>query len=353
MYLPEKKIKAVDFFCSGGGMSFGMQEVGIEVLAGIDFDINCKETYEENIKGAKFIQADVFDLGVNELEDQLSLKRNDDNLLLIGCSPCQFWSIIKTSKEKSEKSKDLLKEFRRFVEYFNPGYVVVENVPGVLRRKNESGLEEFILWLRDSGYAVHADVHEVSNYGVPQHRKRFTLLANRITDIELEPVAKKGEKITVRDVLGEINGFPKVQQGNKDISDFMHSVAGLTPINLERLSLTPHDGGTRLAYVYDERLAPQCHYGKIDGFKDIYGRMWWDRPSPTITTKFFSVSNGRFVHPDEDRAISLREGATLQSFPKTYKFIGNSTANIARMIGNAVPPKYAMAIGKAIILNHK
>lgn len=348
----KKHIKAVDFFCSGGGMSCGMQQAGIEVIAGVDFDISCKETYEANIKGSKFIHADVFELKEKDLEKKLKLKRNDDNLLLIGCSPCQFWSIINTSREKSSKSKDLLKEFRRFVEYFNPGYVVVENVPGVLRRKAESGLDEFIVWLRTNGYVVHADVHEVSNYGVPQHRKRFTLIANRITAEELKPLKKEGAKLHVRHVLGVKNGFPKIEQGYKDATKFMHSVAGLNALNLERLALTHHDGGTRLAYVDDKRLAAPCHYLKIDGFKDIYGRMFWDKPSPTITTKFFSISNGRFAHPEEDRAISLREGAVLQSFPKNYIFKTTTIANTARMIGNAVPPTYAKAVGESIINNH-
>jgi DNA (cytosine-5)-methyltransferase 1 len=350
--LIQKGLKAVDFFCSGGGMSFGMQQSGIEILAGIDFDENCKATYEANIKGAEFIHADVFNLKEQELEEKLSLKRNDDNLILIGCSPCQFWSIINTDKTKSKKSKNLLKEFRRFVEYFNPGYVVVENVPGVLRKKRESGLAGFVRWLNKSGYKVHFDIHEVSDYGVPQHRKRFTLIANRVTSLELIPVLVQGEKITVRDVIGEHNGFPKISHGHKDTTEFLHTVAGLKKINLDRLAVTPKDGGTRLAYVDNEELAPKCHKGKIDGFKDVYGRMWWDKPSPTITTKFFSISNGRFGHPEEDRAISLREGAVLQSFPKDYIFKTTSIANTARMIGNAVPPKYATAIGKAIIQNH-
>src|SRR5690554_2106497 len=138
-------LKAVDFFCSGGGMSYGMQEAGIQIIAGIDFDEDCKKTYEANIKGAEFIHADVFNLKEEELEEKLSLKKNDDELVLIGCSPCQFWSIIKTDKKKSKKSKDLLIQFRRFVEYFKPGYVVVENVPGILRKKTESGLEDFII----------------------------------------------------------------------------------------------------------------------------------------------------------------------------------------------------------------
>jgi DNA (cytosine-5)-methyltransferase 1 len=334
-------------------MSHGMQKAGIQILAGIDFDENCKATYEANIKGAEFIHADVFDLKEKELEYKLSLEKNDEDLILIGCSPCQFWSIINTDKKKSKKSKNLLKEFRRFVEYFNPGYVVVENVPGVLRKKRESGLSGFIKWLEKNKYKVHFDIHEVSEYGVPQHRKRFTLIANRVTSNELIPLNIEGKKVTVRDVLGEHNGFPRVSHGNKDKSSFLHSVARLDEINLKRLAITPKDGGNRLVYVYDKDLAPPCHYGNTDSFKDIYGRMWWDKPSPTITTKFYSMSNGRFVHPEEDRAISLREGAVLQSFPKDYKFIGKSTANIARMIGNAVPPKYATAIGHAIIQNHQ
>jgi len=348
----KNKLKAVDFFCSGGGMSYGMQEAGIQILAGIDFDENCKATYEANINGAKFIQEDVFALKERELAEKISIKKDDDALILIGCSPCQFWSIINTDKTKSKKSKNLLKEFRRFVEYFNPGYVVVENVPGVLRKKRESGLSGFIRWFNKNGYKVHFDVHEVSEFGVPQHRKRFTLIANRITSKELAPIPINGKKCTVRDVIGEHNGFPKTSHGNKDETEFLHTVAGLEKISLDRLAVTPKDGGTRMSYVNNEALAPNCHKGKTDGFRDVYGRMWWDKPSPTITTKFYSISNGRFGHPEEDRAISLREGAVLQSFPKTYIFKATSIGKIARMIGNAVPPKYAMAIGKAIIQNH-
>lgn len=343
-------IKAVDFFCSGGGMSYGMQEAGINVIAGIDHDISCKETYEANIKGAEFIPADVFNLGTDELKEKLGLMKNDDNLLLIGCSPCQYWSIIHSSKEKSEKSKNLLIEFHRFVEYFRPGYVVVENVPGILRKKEESGLDSFIKWLETEGYVVHYDIHEVSDYQVPQHRRRFTLIANRVTKTEIEPQKSQNEKLTVRDVIGEWNGFPKIKAGNKDDTSFMHTAANLREINLKRLRMTEKDGGDRLAYVHTD-LAIECHKNDSINFKDTYGRMWWDRPSPTITTKFFSISNGRFAHPEEDRAISLREGATLQSFPKSFVFKTTAIANTARMIGNAVPPMYAKAIGEAVIQN--
>ncbi|WP_447637071.1 DNA cytosine methyltransferase [Flavobacterium microcysteis] len=346
-------LKAVDFFCSGGGMSFGMQESGIKILAGIDFDKNCQDTYEANIKDAKFIHADVFELKEEDLQQELSLNRDDDDLVLIGCSPCQFWSIINTDKTKSSKSKNLLIEFSRFVKYFRPGYVVVENVPGVLRRKDESGLNEFIEWLKNNGYNnPHFKVHNVNDFGVPQSRKRFTLIATRLSENEIKPLELEGKKVVVKDVLGTENGFPKVSDGHKDNSDFLHTVPSISDINKKRLKKVEKDGGNRLGFANDPELQLKCFEGKDNAFKDTFGRLWWNKPSPTITTKFFSVSNGRFVHPEEDRALSIREGAVLQSFPKTYKFKGSSIANLARMIGNAVPPKYATALGKAIIQNH-
>lgn len=352
LYNKEKKIKAVDFFCGGGGMSYGMLKAGIDVLAGIDFEPACKETYEANISGAKFMEEDVFDLKEQKLEDELNLKVNDENLLLIGCSPCQFWSVINTDKTKSKKSKNLLVEFERFVKYFNPGYVVVENVPGVLRKKEESGLDAFITWLKSVGYEVHFEVHNTSDYGVPQNRKRFTLVANRVSDKSIFPTKDEGKKITVRDVLGLDNGFSKIPAGHKDETNFRHSVSNLEVKTIERLKRVSKDGGDRLDFANDPDLQLPCFIGKETSFKDTFGRLWWDRPSPTITTKFFSVSNGRFVHPEENRALSLREGATLQSFPKSYVFIGTSHASIARLIGNAVPPEYAKRIGLAIKQNH-
>lgn len=346
----KNSLKAIDFFCGGGGMSYGMQEAGIKVLAGIDNDENCKETYEANIKGASFIKADVFDLKEKDLQKQLGLKRKDKNLVLIGCSPCQFWSIINTDKTKSQKSKNLLVEFKRFVEYFCPGYVIVENVPGVLRKKKESGLEDFIAWLEDNKYQVHFDVHNTNDYGVPQNRKRFTLVANRTSKNKIFPEKDK-IKLAVKDVLGEKNGFPKVTAGNLDKTDFLHTTSNLTDITIERLRHVEKDGGDRLGFANIEHLQLKCFIGKNDSFKDTFGRMWWNKPAPTITTKFLSVSNGRFVHPEEDRGISLREGAVLQSFPKDYKFKGANLASIARIIGNAVPPEYAKRIGQSLINN--
>ncbi|SMD08359.1 DNA cytosine methyltransferase [Pedobacter nyackensis] len=343
-----QKLKVVDFFCGGGGMSYGMQLAGLKVLAGIDYEPACKETYEANIKGAEFIQADVFELKEKELQQQLGLKKNDKDLVLIGCSPCQFWSIINTDKRKSQKSKNLLVEFQRFVKYFKPGYVVVENVPGVLRNKEESGLQDFINWLEISKYKVHFDVHNVNDYGVAQNRKRFTLVANRVTKEEIFPVKRTEKRIVVKDVLGVTNGFPRISHGNRDNTDFLHTTSRLGELNQERLKYVRKDGGDRFGFADKEHLQLKCFVGRDNSFRDTFGRLWWNKPSPTITTKFCNISNGRFVHPDEDRALSLREGAVLQSFPKDYIFKGTAVDSIARLIGNAVPPEYAKSIGVAI-----
>lgn len=348
-----KKLKAIDFFCGGGGMSFGIQKSGIEILAGIDNEESCLLTYEANIGKGKFIKADVFKLKETVLQKKLGLKKRDENLVLIGCSPCQFWSIIHTNKTKSEKSKNLLIEFRRFVEYFTPGYVIVENVPGVLRKKKESGLEDFINWLEGNKYSVHFDVHNVNDYGVPQNRNRFTLVANRVTKKELFPEPINGEKKKVKDFIGKENGIEDIKAGHTDKSDFIHTSSSLSELNLKRIKKVPKNGGNRLSFANDEELQLNCFKGKDNSFKDSFGRIYWDKPSPTITTKFNSISNGRFGHPDNDRGLSLREGALLQSFPKNYVFYGSNIGSIARLIGNAVPPIYAEKIGKSLISNHK
>lgn len=347
------KLKAIDFFCSGGGMSFGMQQAGIEIVAGIDHDPDCKETYEANIKGVKYILADVSALKEEELAVQTGIKKDDDNLILIGCSPCQYWTIIRTTKVKSAQSKDLLHEFHRFIKYYNPGYVVVENVPGILKKIEESGLNRFVDDLEKRGYKVKYEVVNLKNYGVPETRRRFSLIANRVTDKEIFPTAYNSCP-KVADFIGVKNGFKKISAGHKDLTDFMHTTAGLSEANLKRLKLTPRNGGSRKSWAEtDLQIEAYKKPGGNVSFNDSYGRMSWDKPAPTITTKFFSISNGRFAHPDEDRPISLREGATLQTFPKDYNFIASSISVIARMIGNAVPPLYAKQLGLTIIKNHE
>ena len=346
----KKIFKAIDFFCGGGGMTYGLRQAGIDVVAGVDIDKEAKETYEYNNPGTIFIETDIRNLRSNYFERKFGIKQNDDSLILVGCSPCQFYSIINTDKEHSLKTKDLLRNFARFIEYYKPGYVLVENVPGILTNK-QSIWPLFHKKLKDLGYnKIVYDIIDMSHFGVPQSRRRFSLIATRL-DIEIHLPYADEKQTLLADFIGESNGFPRVEAGHKDLSDFNHTVAGLSDVCLRRLRKTRHDGGSRLDWADDSELQLRCFIGKDDSFKDSYGRMWWNKPAPTITTKFFSISNGRFGHPNEDRAISLREGATLQTFPQDYIFKSNSIATTARLIGNAVPCEYARRLGEVIIKN--
>lgn len=346
------KLKAIDFFCGGGGMTCGLRQSGIDVIAGVDFDKDCKETYEHNNPGSKFVLADVTKLRSNHFAKKFGVQKNDDNLIFIGCSPCQYYSIINTSKVKSQKSKDLLKDFRRFIQYYNPGYVLVENVPGIESRE-DSILPDFLAFLKRRKYTFKYQVINMNHYGVPQNRRRFSLIASRVDhDIDLPVPDNTEDFLTLKDVLGQINGFDPIPAGHRDDSPFMHTCAGLEEKNLKRLRKTPHDGGTRLSWKDDPELQLPCYVGNDESFVDVYGRLFWDRPASTITTKFYSLSNGRFAHPDEDRAISLREGAAIQTFPRDYAFKTLSFAATAKLIGNAVPPEYGKRLGQ-VILNSK
>ena len=339
-------LRAIDFFCGGGGMTYGLRLAGINVIAGVDFAQECQSTYEDNNPGTKFICSDVTQLPDNYFEKEINLPINDDNLIFVGCSPCQYYSIINTSRVKALKSNDLLREFKRFINYYNPGYVLVENVPGLVTRE-DSVLPEFLEFLDARHYKYKWDIINMSYYGVPQTRKRFSLVASRLGDVTMPEPDKTQPKL--RDFIGVNNGFPQVEAGHSDKSDFMHTVAKLSSLNLERLQKTPHNGGNRLAWKDDEHLQLPCYIGKDTYFRDVYGRLRWDTPSSTITTNFVKISSGRFAHPEENRGLSIREGATLQTFPHTYIFKAPSIVANARIIGNAVPPEYARRLG--ILLN--
>lgn len=341
-------LKAVDFFCGAGGMSYGLQKAGINVIAGIDNDSACRKTYESNVSGAKFIKHDISTLSAKDLGRRLNISVNDPNLVFAGCSPCQFWSKIRTDKTKSARTAFLLKQFQKFIRHFRPGFVVVENVPGLHTRKSASVLPGFIEFLKKLEYAVDDRVVNANAYGVPQNRRRYLLVATRLAKtISLPPATT--EIKTVSHFIGVKNGFECIAAGHRDETDFRHTTSGLSPKNLQRIKLTPKSGGTRAAWKDIEELQIDAYRGQDDIFEDVYGRMFWDKPAPTITTKFHSISNGRFGHPEEDRGISIREGATLQSFPKTFVFHGSSLSCIARQVGNAVPPEMARRIGSHLI----
>lgn len=340
--------KAVDFFCGIGGMTSGFRTAGINVLGGVDFDKECQLTYEQNNKGSKFLLADIKKLTFAELEQNIVISKNDDNLIFIGCSPCQYWSKIKTDKKKSQESRNLLSDFMKFVDFFNPGFIVIENVPGILT-KADTPLTDFLKFLDKKKYKYDKAVVNAFQYGVPQTRKRFLLIASRVrSDIKI-PRPNIRKIPTVRDFISTEKGFPILKAGITDSKNTLHTTAGLSQTNLLRLTKTPKNGGTRMAYVLDKKLAIPSQYKIKNAFGDTYGRMSWDKPAPTITTKFISISNGRFAHPEQDRGISLREGATLQTFSKNYKFLATGTGAIARHIGNAVPPLLSKAIAEAIM----
>ncbi|MFN7009305.1 MAG: DNA cytosine methyltransferase [Allorhizobium sp.] len=342
-------LKAVDFFCGAGGMSFGLSQAGINVLGGVDNARDCKLTYEKNVPGAKFIRHDITRLSAPELGRRLGLERNDPNLVFCGCSPCQFWSKIRTDKTKSVKTAFLLKQFQRFIKYFRPGFVVVENVPGLYRRKDNDILRCFLEFLADQGYQFTDGVVNANHYGVPQNRMRYLLIASRLSEVKPMPASVTEGSFNVSDFIGTNNGFATIDAGHRDETDFQHSSASLSAKNIRRIAMTPASGGDRGAWSSDPELQLDAYRGRDTIFKDVYGRMSWDRPAPTITTRFISLSNGRFGHPEENRAISIREGATLQTFPKDYRFYSSNLNSLARQIGNAVPPALARKIGEHLI----
>lgn len=327
-------------------MSVGLAIAGIKVVAGIDIDEECGRTYAANIPGAEFVHADVSLLQPEDLETRLGIKRDDPDLVLVACSPCQFYSQIRTNKTKSVVSSLLLYEFQRFVEYFRPGFVLIENVP---RLEKEPVLKEFNDALRALGYSVASEVLNASNYGVPQNRVRYVMIATRGGIEASLPAPSTDAPPTVGEFIGPEKGFFPVPAGHRDSSKLQHSTAALTENNLLRLALTPPNGGDRSAWANHPRLQLKAYRGKPEIFRDSYGRMTWSKPAPTITTKFLSLSNGRHGHPTEARALSLREGATLQTFPRWFQFHSSSLHGLAKQVGNAVPPELARRLGLHMI----
>jgi DNA (cytosine-5)-methyltransferase 1 len=340
-----KTLKAIDFFCGAGGMSYGFSQAGIRVLGGIDHDADCKGTYEGNIENANYMQRDITGLSCEAVADFFGISPNDDQLVFCGCSPCQFWSKVQTDRTKSRRTAFLLQHFERFILHFRPGFVVVENVPGLLRNKRHTILPKFTEFLTHQGYSFKDGIVDANHYGVPQHRRRYLLIATRLLDQVTLPLPSKNSSLTVRYAIGKRAGLSSLAAGQGDRKDPLHRAAALSSKNLRRIKKTPDDGGDRSSWRGYRKLQLKAYDGHDDIFADVYGRMHWDRPAPTITTRFNSLSNGRFGHPKQHRAISLREGAILQSFPRKFRFLGSSNASIARQIGNAVPPRMARRIG--------
>ena len=337
-------MKAFDFFCGAGGLTHGLRNAGIKVTAGVDNDIRCGTTYEHNNHGAKFIHKSMAHVELEDLELDGPLPKNN-NVLFAGCAPCQpFSSHRKDSRQRPEAT--LLSQFGRLVCAAMPSYVLLENVPGLAKVRGFSTFRRFLGILDKCNYRYVFSVLDAQYYGVPQRRRRLVLLATRKKQISL-PEPKHGDGLRpVKTVRHAIAGFPPITAGECHSTVLNHVAAHITEINLRRLQATPINGGDRRSWPPRLRLA--CHANSHQGHTDVYGRMHWDKPAPALTGKCTSISNGRYGHPEQNRAISLREAAALQSFPDEYEFFGYSKS-ISTQIGNAVPVKLAEEIGKHIL----
>ena len=339
--LKRQKICAVDLFCGAGGLTHGLAKAGIDVRLGVDTDPACQYPYTKNNK-ADFLLKPVEKLEVKDIRPYFE---KGAITLLAGCAPCQTFSMYYQKATESDQRWWLLRQFARIVKELSPDLITMENVP---RLSGQNVFHEFLDSLRSSGYSATYQVVNCADYGVPQRRRRLVLLASKINSVSLlSPSDFGGMSRSVRDAIGDL---PAIKAGSGDPDDPLHQSAGLSSINLRRIQSSKPGGTWR---DWPERLRADCHKKKTGkSYASVYGRMTWDNPSPTITTQFSGFGNGRFGHPEQNRAISLREGAILQSFPRSYRFVtpGEDVRRISigQLIGNAVPVILGKVIGKSL-----
>lgn len=330
----------VDVFCGVGGLTHGFLKEGFNVVAGIDADESCKYAFETNNK-AIFISSKVEDIKAKDISKMFG---NSDIKILIGCAPCQPFSQYSKLKDKDEKWK-LLYDFLKLIKDTSPDLISMENVPQLAKHKV---FEDFVTGLKETGYFVTWYVLYAPDYGIPQKRRRLVLFASKFGEIK-EPNKTHSPKSykTVQKVLGKLE---PIEAGIKNEEDVLHYASRLSDTNMKRIKHTPEGGGWK---DWNKELLLKCHKKKSGKtFSSVYGRMRWDDQSPTITTEFMSLGTGRFGHPDQNRAISLREAALLQTFPKYYKFIEPKSKwyykNVERHIGNAVPVRLGRIIARSL-----
>lgn len=343
----KKDFAAIDLFCGAGGLTCGLMQSGIQVYCGIDIDPACKYPYEVNNRKSTFILKSVAEI---TKEDLLPYFKNKKYKLLAGCAPCQTFSRYNPKASNEDERWNLLTHFQRLASSIKPEFITMENVPNL---ENQGVFKRFVQSLKHNGYKVSYRVVDCSNYGLPQHRCRLVLLASLLHYIELLPPEKCNVKKC--NVENAIKSLPPIEAGEVCKTDRLHVSPSLTPINLQRIiASTP--GGTWRDWPPELRLS--CHSKKSGlTYPSVYGRMCWNEPSPTLTTQFYGYGNGRFGHPEQNRAISLREGAILQGFPIDYQFVPPDspiiTKVVGRMIGNAVPVTLGKIIGQSFIYHVK
>jgi DNA (cytosine-5)-methyltransferase 1 len=346
----DQELIVVDFFCGAGGFTRGALDAGAWVVCGIDSNERCRKTYQYNNRNANdesvhFFASPVEELDPHDIQSVLEGFAETD-VAFIACPPCQPFTNLRTTKKRSKKSMGALLAFVRHVEELRPRFVVVENVPGIRNPKYENIWSEFLERLEDVGYEIKEKIVDAKQYGVPQTRRRVLLVAALEEPPPWpEPPLPDGPFSTVADAFAEV-ALERLEAGQASKNDPLHCASALSPLNLSRIRATPHSGGDRLSWPYELQL--RC-YKSHSGHTDVYGRMDWKKQAPTLTTRFDSLSNGRFGHPDEDRAITPREGALLQTFPPEYNFFDRSRDENVLHIGNAVPPRQARIVIDSLI----
>ncbi len=337
-----ESICCVDLFCGVGGLTHGLIKGGVRVVAGVDLDPQCRFPYEKN-NDSIFIERDVSKLSSNDLIEMFG----DAKLrLLAGCAPCQPFSTYsrKSHRVRQDRKWGLVADFGRLVKETQPDFVTMENVPQLL---NHQVFKDFLEDLK--GYEIWYSVVGCVDYGVPQTRRRLVLIASRLGTIELlPPNSSVNRNATVRQAISDL---PALAAGCSDPNDPLHTASSLSELNLRRIKASKPGGTWR---DWDESLLAQCHRKKSgQNYSSVYGRMEWDAPSPTITTQCFGYGNGRFGHPEQDRAISLREAAILQTFPEDYCFLAPGEPvrfdKLGRLIGNAVPVRIGEIVAQSLL----
>lgn len=336
--------RAADLFSGAGGLSLGFNQAGFEVVFAADNDKESLETYAHNL-GAHAYPLDLTNGCPKTIAKQIREKAGDIDAL-IGGPPCQGFSLQRRGSSDDPRNHLLLRHVQIGLA-LNVKALLIENVPTILGSRGATQLNEALSLLADASYAVASTVLQAADYGVPQLRRRAFVVAFRRdfpSDFRFpEPIFSPSRYATVRQALRGLPQAPADHSPHPEIPN--HQRRKISEINLKRLSYVP-EGGGRLDVPEELRLP--CHR-KDNGHRhlDVYGRMIWDKPAPTITAMFDNFTRGRFAHPSETRNITNREGARLQSFPDYFVFIGNQKS-VARQIGNAVPPMLAAAVARAI-----
>ena len=336
-------IKAIDFFCGAGGLTHGLLKAGISVVAGVDNDERLRKTYQNNNEPSRFITKDIKEVDIEVLREELGIKPKDLTLYA-ACTPCQPFSTLNTAKGDDER-KSLLLDFARIIQEYPPDFVIVENVPGL---NNVTGKEiycEFVNILKIQGFSKDAGMLDAKDFGVPQTRKRFILVASRHGQTSLPTPLNSGRFATVKDYIEK---YPTIADGEESAEYKNHVARKLQAHHKRIVKAVPLDGGSRND-VKDTSLLLKCHQKNPKAHKDVFGRMAWDLPGPTLTCRCTDVYCGRFIHPEQHRGLSLREAAALQTFPDDYEFFGKSFLEKSRQIGNAVPVELAKRLGESTI----